>query len=107
MATEIPEKDMIEITEKDQKLFDKSIEVCSTLDGRTKTIKHVFNQYIKDGHTLLTIYDVLRLVAHSCIGKIEVTDEGSSNKMNELKEELIINEPEWWKMASLEDETPS
>lgn len=99
------DRDIIEITEEEQKLFDKSVQTCSTVEGRIKTIKHVFETYVAQmGHTRMTIYETLRLVAHPCVGKIEISDEEALNKLNELKDELKLNEPEWWKTASMEDE---
>jgi len=98
------EKEVIEITEEDQKMFDKSIEVCKTVEGRIKTIKYAFKKVCESSsHTKMSIYNVLSLVAHPCVGKIEISDDEVLKKIDELKNELIENDPEWWKMASKED----
>ena len=98
------ENEVIEISEEEQKQFDQAVETCSTKEGRLKTIKHVFDVFSKEEHTKMTIFRVLNLVCHPCIGKIEVPEEEVITKVEELKNEIIEADPEWWKMASKEDE---
>ena len=107
MNEELVTKDkseVIEISEEEQVMFEKSIKLCSTPEGRLKTIKHVFEQYIQENHTKLTIYAVLNLVAHPCIGTIEIKDSDVLEMVDTLKAEIKESDPEWWKMASMEED---
>jgi hypothetical protein len=95
------ENEVIEISVNDQKLFDQAIDVCKTLEGRLKTVKHVFSEYIKTEHIATTINEVLELVAHPCIGEIEANNDEVSKMVTSLRTELIEDDVDWWKMATL------
>ena len=101
MTEEAPKNEVIEITEEEQAQFDKSIETCSTKEGRVKLAVKAFDYFVEEnGFDILTTTEAIKLVAHPAVGKIEVTDEEMLDMIKQIEKEIEELNPKKWEMMS-------
>jgi len=101
MTDEAPKNEVIEITEEEQAQFDKSVETCSTKEGRVNLAIKVFDHFVEEnGFDILTTTESVKLVAHPTIGKIEVTDEEMLETIKQIEKEIEEINPEKWEIMS-------